>query len=128
MAGISRIFRRCTDEPWWHWRTDCIMFKTAWSKKRRGKTFVYLTLDHGSRPTTHGLCPGCMSLDERIRTSVHVVPLTRRIVLERRTVVIRSVPRVVVTRRYYPVPHINLPILPPATTLFNGWSHGFSYL
>ena len=67
--GLSRVFKRCQDDPkgWWHWRDDCNLWLAIPMWKRRGKVIVYLTLI-GLRPTTYRLCPGCLALDARIRT------------------------------------------------------------
>jgi hypothetical protein len=84
--AIERTFRRMTGDPknWWHWRPECQIYKAAPMQKKRGQTFVYLVLTDGSRPTTFNLCPGCVALDERIRTKDHPY-LTKKVVPVRPT-------------------------------------------
>jgi hypothetical protein len=64
---MERLFKRRSDQQWWHWRPDCEMWLAVPMWKERGKIIVYETLD-AARPTTEGLCPGCKALDARIRT------------------------------------------------------------
>jgi hypothetical protein len=64
---MERVFKRRSDQEWWHWRPECGMWLAVPMWKARGKTIVYMTLAE-LRPNTHRLCPGCTALDKRIRT------------------------------------------------------------
>lgn len=82
MAHPVVIYRRYTQDPksWWHWDSNCNIYKSAWSQKRRGYVFVYVTKSDGHHPDTYHLCPGCLALALRRKTK-HWPWFTKRTVI-----------------------------------------------
>ena len=61
-----RLFKRRSDQFWWHWRPDCLLWQSVPMWKLKGKIIIYTTVT--GRPSNFILCPGCHAIDNRVRT------------------------------------------------------------